>query len=182
MSTLDHNDARPNVARPWWPDQRAPWVRQVLTAAVVLQVAVLLAMTAMGSWPHASPGSRTVLLKVVPVDPRDLFRGDYVTLGYDLSRVPSTFEPGRTIYVTLAPDPDNVHWHGEGVSGEPPAGAPYLRGTVIRKGFAEFGIEKFFVPEGQGRPYEDAVRAHKLWAEVAVAPDGRAGLNRLVIE
>ena len=31
---------------------------------------------------------QTVLVKVVPVDPRELFRGDYVQLSYDFSRVP----------------------------------------------------------------------------------------------
>jgi uncharacterized membrane-anchored protein len=30
---------------------------------------------------------REIVLEVVPVDPRSLFRGDYVILGYDLSRV-----------------------------------------------------------------------------------------------
>ena len=29
-----------------------------------------------------------VLLKVEPVDPRDLLRGDYVSLGYEISRIP----------------------------------------------------------------------------------------------
>ena len=29
-----------------------------------------------------------VLLKTAPVDPRDLLRGDYVALSYDISRVP----------------------------------------------------------------------------------------------
>ena len=29
-----------------------------------------------------------VLLKVEPVDPRDLLRGDYVRLGYEISRIP----------------------------------------------------------------------------------------------
>ena len=28
----------------------------------------------------------TILLRVVPVDPRDLFRGDYVILSYEISR------------------------------------------------------------------------------------------------
>jgi uncharacterized membrane-anchored protein len=31
-----------------------------------------------------------VLLKTLPVDPRDLFRGDYVILRYDVSRVDTT--------------------------------------------------------------------------------------------
>ena len=39
---------------------------------------------------HACPlvlGER-ILLKIQPVDPRDLFRGDFVILSYDISRIP----------------------------------------------------------------------------------------------
>ena len=31
---------------------------------------------------------KEVLLKVEPVDPRDLLRGDYIILGYEISRIP----------------------------------------------------------------------------------------------
>ena len=31
---------------------------------------------------------REITLPIVPVDPRDLFRGQYVRLGYDISRIP----------------------------------------------------------------------------------------------
>ena len=31
---------------------------------------------------------REITLPIVPVDPRDLFRGEYVRLGYDIGRVP----------------------------------------------------------------------------------------------
>lgn len=32
---------------------------------------------------------KEVLLKIEPVDPRDLLRGDYIILGYDISRIPA---------------------------------------------------------------------------------------------
>ena len=39
---------------------------------------------------------RDVLLKTVPVDPRDLLRGDYVILSYDISRLqPELFKGDR---------------------------------------------------------------------------------------
>ena len=39
-------------------------------------------------WDRASllANGREVVLEVIPVDPRSLFRGDYVILGYDISR------------------------------------------------------------------------------------------------
>ena len=61
----------------------------------------------------------TILLQVEPVDPRDLFRGDYVALSYAINRVPPEGIEGiarsaddygqrrepeeRTVYVSLAP-------------------------------------------------------------------------------
>ena len=32
---------------------------------------------------------REITLPIVPVDPRDLFRGEYVRLGYDINTVPA---------------------------------------------------------------------------------------------
>ena len=46
----------------------------------------------------------------------------------------------------------------------------------------EFGIGQYFVQEGQGRDYEDAIRGGQLSAEIAVTTDGVASLKRLVFE
>ena len=133
-----------------------------------------------------------MLLKVVPVDPRDLMRGDYVILGYDISRVPpGTFlggsaspgeRAGRTVYVVLEPDEDGRHYHGAGVVEEPPANGPFIRGTLEASGRIVFGIESYFVQEGKGKEYEQAVRDRRLSAEVALSRDGRAALRRLVFD
>ena len=37
---------------------------------------------------------REITLPIVPVDPRDLFRGEYVRLGYDIGRVPARLLDG----------------------------------------------------------------------------------------
>jgi uncharacterized membrane-anchored protein len=37
---------------------------------------------------------REITLPVKPVDPRDIFRGDYVTLGYDISSLNASQVPG----------------------------------------------------------------------------------------
>ncbi|MDZ4868888.1 MAG: GDYXXLXY domain-containing protein, partial [Alphaproteobacteria bacterium] len=57
--------------------------------------------------------SRTVTLKVAPVDPRDIFRGDYVILTYEISRLDptkiegdNTFGYGDKVLVTLVPNGD----------------------------------------------------------------------------
>ena len=37
---------------------------------------------------------REITLPIIPVDPRDLFRGEYVRLGYDIGRVPVSLLDG----------------------------------------------------------------------------------------
>jgi hypothetical protein len=57
-----------------------------------------------------------VTLQTRPVDPRDLLRGDYVALGYDISNLaagvvkdPAAACAGATVFVTLAPNPDGFY-------------------------------------------------------------------------
>jgi uncharacterized membrane-anchored protein len=45
-----------------------------------------------------------------------------------------------------------------------------------------FGIENYYVQEGTGHKYEDAIRSHHLWAEVTVAANGEAAIKGLRIE
>jgi uncharacterized membrane-anchored protein len=136
-----------------------------------------------------------VLLRVVPVDPRDLFRGDYVNLGYDISRpIPegsadSGFSTshlerivGKTIYERLESEEDGKHWRGAGYSLEQPASGKFIRGSVESAWQVRYGIEAFYVEEGKGHDYEQAVRDHKLSAEVTIDSSGGAQLERLVIE
>src|SRR5215470_482544 len=46
---------------------------------------------------------RTVTLRVLPGDPRNIFRGDYISLNYDINSLPatSTYRDGQTVYVVL---------------------------------------------------------------------------------
>ncbi len=165
----------------------------LLAIGVGLQILVLVAMIAQRSRPLVN--GTTVLLRVVPVDPRDLFRGDYVILGYDFSRVPSNGVEGmpdyqqgshdvagRTVYALLVPEPDGKHWRCERFTASRPATGVFLRGTLRSWGRAEFGIESYYVQEGTGRTYEQAIRSHNLSAEVAVGRDGQAALRSLQIE
>ncbi len=162
----------------------------LLILAVTFQVLVLVGMIVLHLTPHLT--GDTVLLRVVPVDPHDLFRGDYVILNYEFSSIPAAGIPGlplddsdrqgRTVYVSLVPEPDGLHYRAGQYSLTPPASGKYLRGTVCRWDRLEFGIESYFVQEGTGRKYEDAIRSRRLCAEVAVAANGQAALKRLRIE
>lgn len=163
-----------------------------IATAILVQVGVLLAMIAMHVL--ATRNAQTILLRVEPVDPRDLMRGDYVILGYQISRIPpGTILPGvtdrpydqrtpLTVYLPLTPEPDGRHYQGAGLSTTPPASGLFIRGTTTGWNRIEFGIESYYVQEGKGKLYEDAVRSRRLSAQVALAPDGQATLRGLEIE
>jgi len=167
----------------------------LIAAAAGLQLVVLLAMIALRAVPLLS--GDTLLVRVVPVDPRDLFRGDYVALGYAFSRLPAAgvegLPPdarsgrgrgleGRAVYVSLVPEPDGLHWRAEAFSLRPPATGRYIRGRIVRRDQLEFGIEAYYVQEGTGQAYERAAREKRLSAEIALASGGQAALRGLRIE
>jgi uncharacterized membrane-anchored protein len=169
--------------------------RSVLIAAIGLQAVVLLTMIVLRALPLLF--GDTVLIRVFPVDPRDLFRGDYVVLGYEFGRVPaagidglpreaagdrSRDWEGRTVYVSLTPEPDGVHWRAGMVGIHRPTGGRYLRGRIAGDNRLEFGIEAYYVQEGKGREYEKAVRDSRLSAEIALTSNGQAALRGLRVE
>lgn len=177
-----------SLAQAWtWLQHAEP---KVLLGAVAFQILVLAGMIAFKT--TILFGGQTLLLRVQPVDPRDLFRGDYVILGYAFSVVPPDQVAGlqaprdelrgRTIYAVLEPEPDGVHWQATRFTADRPATATFLQGRYTASHRVEYGIESFFVQEGEGRRYEDAVRDRRLAAEVAVNARGRAVLKRLLVE
>lgn len=180
-----------------WPNQVLAWFkgreRYLLALGVGLQIMVLLGMTFHRAQPLLY--GDTILLRVVPVDPRDLFRGDYVILGYDFSLLPpqgveglpataygSVDNAGRTVYVSLVPESDGEHWRADRFSLVRPTSGRFLCGTIREWNRVEFGIESYYVQEGTGRDYEQAIRDRTLSAEVAVDVEGRAALRALRIE
>jgi uncharacterized membrane-anchored protein len=168
----------------------------IIIVAIAFQIIVLLATIVQRSAPLVH--GKTVLLRVVPVDPRDLFRGDFVTLSYSFSRVTSSSIPGlpqnyysytygrdrqeMPVYVVLEPEDDGTHWQAKSFSIDRPESGTFLRGTLYPSGGVVCGIESYYVQEGKGRDYEEAIRNHKLSAEVAIGSDGGATLKKLIIE
>ncbi len=167
------------------------WVRShqraILLGTIAFQMLVLGSMVVRSTWTLVT--GETILLRVAPVDPRDLFRGDYVILNYSFSRLRPPGEAswneshvGREIFVSLAPEQDGKHWQDAGVSWTRPTSGTYLEGEVGNDSLNDFGIGKFYVQEGKGKEYEDAVRARRLSVEIAVTPDGAARIKRLAVE
>lgn len=78
-----------------------------------------------------------ILLRTVPVDPRDIFRGDYVRLTYEISRldldklaVKERFKRNEKIYVSLVRNEDGTY-SASSVSKTIPSDEKFIQGRVI---------------------------------------------------
>lgn len=174
---------------PKWVNQGLAWTgahwQAVLGTSVALQLGVVGGMVALEqvSMTHA----QTVYLKVVPVDPRDFFRGDYVVLDYDIMRelVQRDLQGDTgTVYVKLAPPADGKSWTPLTIGKNPPREGVYMAGK-IKAGFestVEFGIEAYYVQESEGKKWEQAIRKKKVLAKILVSPEGKARLVDLIEE
>jgi uncharacterized membrane-anchored protein len=167
-----------------------------ILAVVALQTVALVYMIV--DRQHMLDASRVATLKVVPVDPRDLFRGDYVVLNYDISRLDvktiegeDTFASGDIAYVTVRKAADG-DWSAVSIAHKPvtaSAGDIPIRATVMTADDSTvegpslvsltFGVESYFVPQGTGYDIERQAREHKLSVDVAVDEQGRAAIKAI---
>lgn len=142
---------------------------------------------------------REITAEVIPVDPRDLFRGDYVILGYAFGRgdvaVPVGTNEGDKIYVTLKETtPEQWAVVSTSASYEAPADpaqvvvkgiVSYISSAPVGeqpKASLRYGIESYFVPEGTGRELEEKVRDKKISAVLAVGSSGDVAIKALVVD
>jgi uncharacterized membrane-anchored protein len=101
---------------------------------IALQVFLLFGM--IGYRQHWAATGKRVLLRTVPVDPRDIFRGDYVRLNYEISnldldalRFAGKVKPNDRVYVSLDVGPDGTY-RASRVKAEPPAGGIFIQGRA----------------------------------------------------
>ncbi len=108
---------------PWLSSQRLR-----IALLVVLQVLVLLAMV--GGYAFDMARGKEITVETAPVDPRSLFRGNYVRLNYTFSVLSARlagdtcFQEGQTVYVTLSRDGGAEGWLPKAVSTRPPSTQP----------------------------------------------------------
>jgi uncharacterized membrane-anchored protein len=140
-----------------------------------------------------------VRLPVVPVDPRDFLRGDYVILSYPMSTLnlaelggDTEFDYSTPVFVELAPDADVQK--PVAVWRTMPEGKTAIRGTIsywsTPQGCekdcgvlsVEYNLEKFFVPQGEGLDLEKLRNDQRIQVDVAVSDKGRAALKRLRVD
>ena len=171
--------------------------------AALIQVALLAAMI-IDRVQILREGTE-VTLQTRPVDPRDLLRGDYVVLGYDISQLPAGSllnQPAGTrnpiVFVKLAPNPDGfyqaVSVHTDAVAVTSPevlirGRVPSMVPPAVQAGSPSATSCRFAIIlktisslKGEGRKLEQARNQRKLTVVAAVLPSGRAAIKRLLVD
>jgi uncharacterized membrane-anchored protein len=143
-----------------------------------------------------------VVLKTVPVDPRDLLRGDYVVLAYDISTIPAdkvvggfpTEATDAQISVRLEKQADGFWTVSEASFGilAPKDGSVVARSAPFyfyptpdsppSSVNVEYGIERYYVPEGEGRVLEEARNAATLSVTASVDDAGQMQIRSIAID
>lgn len=146
-----------------------------------------------------------VVLAIKPVDPRDVFRGDYVTFKYDIADIDSyllnestKYKKGDTVYVVLNDTNTTYQMVERVVKEKPKTEELFLKGEVTavnnptannnqdtfdndRGGIeVRFGIEQFYIPEGTGSQADFA--GHNMTAAVMVDSNGKAVLKQIYMD
>ncbi|WP_113553796.1 GDYXXLXY domain-containing protein [Rhizobiales bacterium] len=175
------------------------WLNPLLAALLVAGVQTAALGYMIESRASILRSGRDVLLKTVPVDPRDLLRGDYVILSYDISRLRPELFKGDTpkqseeakVYVRLERQLDGF-WAATEASFAPlsPAGDSvvlrslpftYYPSSALSSVNVEYGIERFYVPEGEGRTLEEARNAEALSVNIRVDAKGKAQIREIAV-
>ena len=179
-----------------------------ITLIIALQTAALCAMVGIKQY-TLSTGT-PVVLQTQPIDPRSLFRGDYVRLNYAISELAQDrlagdkeFQRGDAVYVVLKQDgeywqpvallrkyPANVagqvvikgkvqysshqRWPG-------PASKPVPPPSTARTITVKYGVENYFVPEGEGRELERPKPGETVSIRVVVDKSGNPAIKAVLV-
>ena len=154
--------------------------RLAFLGIVVFQLLILLGLIGFNEATLAF--GKSVVLQAGPVDPRDLFRGDYVTLRYEISTISSipglkNVDEGDKVYVYLEQNGDV--WKATKCSTAfHPEWDVFIAGEVVNHRI-QYGIESYFVPEGKGW---DIQRADDIKVRVSINRLGKATIQGLILD
>jgi uncharacterized membrane-anchored protein len=135
-----------------------------------------------------------VRLKTVPIDPTDLFYGDYVILNYEISTVRDPKRQfdydsrGEPVYVTLQQTGDT--YDAVAISREKPklqSGQKVIKGQVMYVNDVvvrvRYGLERYYVEENTGLEIERLVRnardTDNVHVVIKLLPSGKAVVDHL---
>ncbi len=97
------------------------------------------------SWPLLT--GKTYILKPKPIDPFDLFRGQYLAINYEMSTIPSIegANRGDTVYVQLEKDQEGIaRYKKASLTPLPSSIKGVVRYNNEQTMQVEYGIEQYF--------------------------------------
>jgi uncharacterized membrane-anchored protein len=152
---------------------------------VLFQVLILVGWTGYNEISMAT--GKSVVLQTAPVDPMDIFRGEYVQLSYQISILRdmpelATLEYGDKVYVRL--EQDGEVWKATEVSktkhdewdvfiaGE----VDWVASDIV---MLRYGIESYFVPQGKGTEIQNA---RDIKVRAVINSSGQAFIKGLIVD
>ena len=135
---------------------------------------------------------KEVLLKTIPVDPRDLLMGDYVILNYEIGHVDSSvaanYNMNSVIYSILKVNEKNVA-SIEKITNKKPESGLFLKGKIkkcntniplLKMGKCiQYGIESYYVQEKTGIDIEKSLQNDAL-VKIAIDKNGNAKVKGFI--
>jgi uncharacterized membrane-anchored protein len=156
--------------------------RIALVVVVCVQLALPLALAGLAEADLAF--GQEIKLKAQPLDPLDVFRGNYVVLRYEISSLPALGEVrrGETVCARLQ-ESDGV-WRASYADAGHPTGTVICGrarndaspGESVR---IEYGIETYFASAERAREIESAIAQGDLYVVIDLDDDGSARIKRL---
>ena len=156
--------------------------RLALIVVVCVQLAVPLALAGLAAADLAF--GEEIRLQAQPVDPIDVFRGNYVVLRYEISNLPVLGEVrrGETVCARLhesdgvwrASYADPAHPTGTVICGRARADASPGEAVGI-----EYGIETYYASAERAHEIESETAGGDLYVVIDLDADGSARIKRL---
>ena len=170
----------------------------LIILVAVLQLVVVVSMAMHREW--IVQHGETLHVRTMPVDPRDIFRGDYVRLDYEISHLPKSLwaedikkhprinadygnERDLRVYTVLEAAPGSNLAKAVQVSSERPETGTFIRGRIERcRGdvmHVNYSIGALFVEQGKALKSENKMRQDAgmrvpMEIEIGLGKDGIA--------
>ena len=155
---------------------------------IILQVLFLFAM--IGVRYYTFSAGAPVLLKAAPVDPWDMFRGEYVMLEYDITWLRGEglgldSYRQQDVYVVLGKG--EKYWNAAGIYVDKPdltGSQVFIKGKVdyydeFKKQYhVSYGIESYYVEEGTGMRLQ---QARAFDTQIRIDRFGNAVIEKIII-
>lgn len=175
--------------------KQSKFILAVMVQILIIGFIIIFKLTILG-------GGTEVLLKIEPVDPRDMLRGDYVTFQYTNVSSISPYvllqerqiKNGDTVYVVLWKR--GKYWVVKNVKKTKPLnGEIALKGKIVSGRLSidqlkqranipdirvTYGIEEYFIPEGVGQNFSFSNK--EAFAKVVIDEKGNAVLKEIFVD